>query len=178
MEVKRRWGRRRKKLLDDLKDRRGYSHLKEEALDRIMLGNRFGGGIGLIVRQNTEWMVYSAFFKMKFRCETNKYKTATISTTYRFSPYKFKPQFVQTQFRNLQILRAIVWQFRPPSPTKFFFWRPSLLLPVYLLISLPKSRLQSCFPTKIFHKLFISYVFVPLIQAILHFSVLTRLAKQ
>ena len=28
--------RRRKKLLDDLKDRRGYSHLKEEALDRTM----------------------------------------------------------------------------------------------------------------------------------------------
>ena len=33
MDVKRRRGRRRKKLLDDLKDRRGYSHLKEEALD-------------------------------------------------------------------------------------------------------------------------------------------------
>ena len=31
--VTRRRGRRRKKLLDDLKDRRGYSHLKEEALD-------------------------------------------------------------------------------------------------------------------------------------------------
>ena len=28
--------RRRKKLLGDLKDRRGYSHLKEEALDRTM----------------------------------------------------------------------------------------------------------------------------------------------
>ena len=28
--------RRRKKLLDDLKDRRGYSHLKEEALDRTI----------------------------------------------------------------------------------------------------------------------------------------------
>jgi len=27
---------RRKKLLDDLKDGRGYSHLKEEALDRTM----------------------------------------------------------------------------------------------------------------------------------------------
>jgi hypothetical protein len=27
-------GRRRRKLLDDLKERRGYSHLKEEALDR------------------------------------------------------------------------------------------------------------------------------------------------
>ena len=27
-------GRRRRKLLDDLKERRGYSHLKEEALDQ------------------------------------------------------------------------------------------------------------------------------------------------
>jgi hypothetical protein len=28
-----RGGRRHRKLLDDLKERRGYSHLKEEALD-------------------------------------------------------------------------------------------------------------------------------------------------
>jgi hypothetical protein len=38
--------RRRKKLLDDLGDRRGYSHLKEEALDRIKWRNRFGRGCG------------------------------------------------------------------------------------------------------------------------------------
>jgi len=31
-----RQGRRRRKPLDDLKERRGYSHLKEEALDRTM----------------------------------------------------------------------------------------------------------------------------------------------
>ena len=37
----RRQGRRRK-LLDDLKDRRGYSHLKEEALDRNMWRDLFG----------------------------------------------------------------------------------------------------------------------------------------
>ena len=36
VEVTRRRGRRRKKLLDDLKDRTGYFHLKEEALDRTM----------------------------------------------------------------------------------------------------------------------------------------------
>ena len=54
MEVTRRRGRRRKKLLDDLKDRRGYSHLKEEALDRTMWRNRFGGGFGPVVRQSTE----------------------------------------------------------------------------------------------------------------------------
>ena len=46
--------RRRKKLLGDLKDRRGYSHLKEEALDRTMRRNRFKGGFGPAVRRNTE----------------------------------------------------------------------------------------------------------------------------
>ena len=54
MKVTRRRGRRRKKLLDDLKDRRGYSHLKEEALDRTMWRNRFGRGFGPVIRQNTE----------------------------------------------------------------------------------------------------------------------------
>ena len=41
--------RRRKKLLDDLKDRRGYCQLKEEALDRTMWRNRFGRGFGPVV---------------------------------------------------------------------------------------------------------------------------------
>ena len=54
MEVTRRRGRRRRKLLDDLKDRRGYSHLKEEALDRTLWRNRFGGGFEPVVRQNTK----------------------------------------------------------------------------------------------------------------------------
>ena len=54
MEVTRRRGRRSKKLLDGLKDGRGYSHLNEEALDRTMWRNRYGGGFGPLVRQNTE----------------------------------------------------------------------------------------------------------------------------
>ena len=54
MEVTRRRGRRRKKLLDDLKDMRGYSHLKEEALDRTMWRNRFRGSFGPVVRQSNE----------------------------------------------------------------------------------------------------------------------------
>ena len=49
IEVTRRRGRRRKKLLDDLKDRRGYCQFKEEALDRTMRRNRFGRGFGPIV---------------------------------------------------------------------------------------------------------------------------------
>ena len=35
-------------------NRRGYSHLKEEALDRTIWRHRFGGGFGPVVRQNTE----------------------------------------------------------------------------------------------------------------------------
>jgi len=54
MEVNRRRGRRPKNLLDGLKERRGYSHLKEEAQDRTMWRNSFGGGFGPVVRQNTE----------------------------------------------------------------------------------------------------------------------------
>ena len=45
-----RLGRRPRKLLYDIKDRRGYCHLKEEALDRTIWRTRFGGGSGPVVR--------------------------------------------------------------------------------------------------------------------------------
>jgi hypothetical protein len=41
------------RLLDGVGDGRGYFHLKEETLDRAMWRNRFGGGFGPVVRQNT-----------------------------------------------------------------------------------------------------------------------------
>jgi len=47
-------GRRRRKLLGDLKERRGYCHLREEALDCTMWTGRFGRGFGPDVRQTTE----------------------------------------------------------------------------------------------------------------------------
>ena len=49
-----RQGRRRRKLSDDLKERREYSRLKEEALDRSIWRARFGRGFGPVVRQTTE----------------------------------------------------------------------------------------------------------------------------
>jgi hypothetical protein len=47
-------GGRRRKLLDDLKERRGYCYLKEEALDRTIWRARFGRGFGPVVRQTTK----------------------------------------------------------------------------------------------------------------------------
>ena len=52
IEAPGRRGRRRRKLLDNLKERRGYSHLKEEALDRTMWRARFRRGFGPVVRQD------------------------------------------------------------------------------------------------------------------------------
>jgi hypothetical protein len=50
IEVTGRGGRRCKKLLDDLKERRGYSHLREEALDHTMRRARLGRGFGPVIR--------------------------------------------------------------------------------------------------------------------------------
>jgi hypothetical protein len=50
IEVAGRRGRGRRKLLDDLKEKRGYSHLKEETLDHTMWRARFG----TVVIQTTE----------------------------------------------------------------------------------------------------------------------------
>ena len=54
IEVTGRQGRKCRKLLDDLKEGRGYSHLKEEALDRTMWRARFGRGFGSVVRQTAK----------------------------------------------------------------------------------------------------------------------------
>jgi len=55
IEVTGRQGRRSRKLLGDLKERRGYSHLKEKALDRTMWTARCGRGFGPVVRQGTKF---------------------------------------------------------------------------------------------------------------------------
>jgi len=46
IEVTERQGRRRRELLDELKERRGYRYLKEEAVDLTMWRARFGRGFG------------------------------------------------------------------------------------------------------------------------------------
>ena len=54
IEVTGRRGRRRGRLLDVLKERRGYSHLNEEALDRTVWRAGFGRGFGPAVRQTAK----------------------------------------------------------------------------------------------------------------------------
>jgi hypothetical protein len=54
VEMTGRRGIRRKQLLNDLKEKRGYRSLKEEALDRPLWRTRFARDYGPVVRQTTE----------------------------------------------------------------------------------------------------------------------------
>jgi len=54
IEVTGRRGKRCRKLLGDLNERIGYSHLKEEALECTVWRARFGRGFGTVVRQTTK----------------------------------------------------------------------------------------------------------------------------
>jgi len=54
IEVTGRQGRRSRKVLDDLKERRIYSYLMEESLDSTMCRARFGRGFRPVARQTTK----------------------------------------------------------------------------------------------------------------------------
>jgi hypothetical protein len=54
IEMTGRRGRRYKQLLNDLKEKRRYWELKEEALYRTQLRTGFGRGYGPVVRQTAE----------------------------------------------------------------------------------------------------------------------------
>jgi len=49
-----RGGKRRKRLLNDLDEKRGYWKLKEEALDRTLWRTRFARGCGPVVRRTEQ----------------------------------------------------------------------------------------------------------------------------
>jgi hypothetical protein len=54
---KRRRGRRRKQLLDDLKEARRYWNSKEEAQDRILWRTQFGRGYGHVAKQIIYYLI-------------------------------------------------------------------------------------------------------------------------
>jgi hypothetical protein len=50
-------GKRRKQVLDDLKEKRGYRKLKEEVLDRTVWRTGFGRACGPVVRRTAAGMI-------------------------------------------------------------------------------------------------------------------------
>jgi len=74
-------GRRRRKLLDGLKNRRGYSHLKEEALDRTVWRADFGRGFGPVVRQTAERVNVGSSFRVFKHLKTYSRDTCAVTAS-------------------------------------------------------------------------------------------------
>jgi hypothetical protein len=66
-----RQGRGRKQLLDELKGKRRYWKLKEEALDRTVWRTRFGRGYGSVVRQTNRLSEWSSDTRINFYVNFN-----------------------------------------------------------------------------------------------------------
>jgi len=65
--------RRRKQLLNGLKEKRGYCKLKEEALNRNQWRTRFGRCYGAVVRKKEKRMnVRCKFMKYEFGLESGQ----------------------------------------------------------------------------------------------------------
>ena len=65
IEMTGRRGRRRKQLLDGLKEKREYWKLKEEALDLTLLRTRCGRDYGPVVRQTTGSVNFLCIFSYR-----------------------------------------------------------------------------------------------------------------
>ena len=79
IKVTRRRARRRKKLLYNLKGKRGYCKLKEEAPDRTVCKNRVARGCGPVVRQTAECMnEYQVILLLLLLCQLAIYGSADI----------------------------------------------------------------------------------------------------
>ena len=130
--MKRRRGRRRRKLLDDLKDRRGYSHLKEEALDRTMWRNRFGGGFELVIRQNTEWMNRNVY---SLRDNYSIINLPMSKIHYKNNPHLLKTLWIHT----------VSWQ-TMAAHNRFLYPRTTiwLIIALFRCIVVPVMEIQWC----------------------------------
>jgi hypothetical protein len=102
IEVPERWGRRRRKLLSDVKERRGYSHLTEEALDRNMWRARFRRCFGPVVRQTAKYMYVCMFIAIKyfFPC-SSVFFAGTLSRLFGILPPRYLSLQIDRMFVSL-----------------------------------------------------------------------------
>jgi hypothetical protein len=137
--------RRRWTLLDDLKERRGYSHLKEEALDRTLWRARFGRGFGPVVRQTAKWMnvfigCFEALIKRTVELLLWKYTSKPHLKLLMKIPF-FVRQSTNLTNENWSIQFIILIQFKYSIPAKPTFFQSESLY-IFPLLRSVCSRLN------------------------------------
>ena len=136
MEVTRRRGRRRKKLLYDLKDRRGYSHVMAEALDRTMWRNRFRGEFGPVVRILNGWETHCLVFQCHFYdLKMNAVRSSELSI-HSYQAARHHPKF---------IIVCACWGCQAQTACSVWagLWRHCDVLDCHLLNSVSHATLQN-----------------------------------
>jgi hypothetical protein len=99
IEVMERREKRRKKLLDDLKETRRYWKLKDEALDCTMRRNRFGRAVGPALRLTAWWYVWNC--GTVFRSWFVVVILAYFISYFRYKYYPFRFTVMVLFFRQL-----------------------------------------------------------------------------
>jgi hypothetical protein len=146
IEMTGRRGRRRKQLLDDLKEKRRYWKLKEEALHRTLWRTRFGRGYGPVVRQTTEWMNYY-YYLTSFLTSLNKISVHGLSDAYEY--VSWKPSYINSRYfcskprYSFDILWSAFW-----CSSRICPWAALIL--IYLLITFAITRVAQKVTSLIF----------------------------
>jgi hypothetical protein len=104
IEVTGKRGRRRRKLLDHVKERRGYSHLNEEALDRTMWRARFARGFGPVLRQTAKWNEIYIYENLPFLFRLPNQNLVCISYRQLVDNKKYRSQ-VKSFFDTLNLIK-------------------------------------------------------------------------
>ena len=128
-------GRRRRKLLNDLKERRGYSDLKEEPLDRTMWRAGFGRGFGLVVRQTTKWIKVVPKYLNSSTISKDPSQEPPVST---IMVYKHSP----TIMTELQI--PVKCQYASPGLDGATCQKTAILFHCAHVYSIQKTTLEQC----------------------------------
>jgi hypothetical protein len=99
--VTRRRERIRRNLLDDLKERRWYSHLKEKAIDRIVWRARFGRGFGPVVRQTAK--------KINVTTDLQTFEVSNLPCSCEHSIFIFAMSLIMIRYYSKHVA-AYIWK--------------------------------------------------------------------
>jgi hypothetical protein len=118
IKVTRRWERRFKQLLDNLKEKRGYWKLKEEALDPTLFGTRFGRGYRISCQRKVMPMCGLAPVAVK---KQKQRRLLVITCTQSLKKYLSKKHFKICRDRRIVFKSGYAkllykWHARSPIP--------------------------------------------------------------
>ena len=153
IEVTGRRGRNGQQLLYDLKEKRGYWKLKQEALDRTVCRTGFGRGCGPVVRQTTEWTNAKMIEWMNHGSQVSRHPNIWWKKN-KFDDTQDNEKCPKLQSRETEAppytLISYLLIIRKPKWCKPLIWHPEDRASWYILIKKPTTIVHCTVPTAIY----------------------------